>query len=103
ILHPNYERGGGGHAFTHVLIADAFVASIPPDLMSVTHERVARAQQELPRMAAEAAAHFDMAGCSSDAYRYAMEAALNAESVYSYDAASEFLQISARNATSPAE
>ena len=33
----------------------------------------------------------------------AMEAATHSESVYSFDSASEFLQISARNATSPAE
>ena len=103
IVKPNYERGGGGHAFTHARIADAFVAAIPPDRVERTHERVARALQRTPRSAADAAAHFNWAGCAQDAYRAAMEAATHAESVYSYDAAGEFLQIAARNATSPGE
>jgi tetratricopeptide (TPR) repeat protein len=103
ILHPNYERGGGGQAFAHVQVSDAFVASIPPDKLANAHERVARALQDRPRMAAETAVHFDWAGCAPDAYRYAMEAASHAESVYSYDASGEFLQVAARNATSPGE
>lgn len=103
ILQPNYERGGGGQAFAHVQISDAFVASVPPDKLANAHERVARALQDRPRMAAETAVHFDWAGCGSDAYRYAMEAASHAESVYSYDAAGDFLQVAARNATSPGE
>jgi diguanylate cyclase (GGDEF)-like protein len=101
IVQPHYERGGGGHAFAHAHVADAFVASIPPDRLATTHERVARALQDRPRMAAETAAHFDLAGREEDAYRNAMEAATNAERVYSYEAAEEFLQIAARNATSP--
>jgi tetratricopeptide (TPR) repeat protein len=101
ILQPNYDRGGGGYAFTHAHVADAFVAAIPADRLASTHEEVARATQDRPRMAAEAAAHFDLAGSSEDAYRNAMEAATQAERVYSYEAAEEFLQIAARNATSP--
>ncbi len=103
ILQPNYERGGGGQAFTHAQIAEAFVASIPGDRLAGTHERVARSLQDRPRTAAETAAHFDWAGCGGDSYRWAMEAATHAESVYSYDAAGDFLQIAARNATSPGE
>lgn len=103
ILHPNYERGGGGQAFAHPQIADAFVESIPPDRLASTHERVARALQDRPRSASDTAVHYDWAGCAPDAYRYSMEAASHAESVYSYDAAGEFLQIAARNATSPGE
>jgi predicted ATPase len=103
ILQPNYERGGGGQAFTHARIAEAFVTSISPDRVAGTHERVARALAIRPRSAAEAAAHFDWAGCAQDAYRAAMEAATHAESVYAYDAAGEFLQIAARNAVSPGE
>src|SRR6185503_18963968 len=64
---------------------------------------VARALQARPRSAAETAVHFDLAGCAPDAYKFALEAATHAEAVYSYDAAGEFLQIAARNATSPGE
>jgi tetratricopeptide (TPR) repeat protein len=103
ILQPNYERGGGGQAFTHANIAEALVTSIPSDRIAGTHERVARALTIRPRSAADAAAHFDWAGCSQDAYRAAMDAATHAESVYAYDAAGEFLQIAARNAVSPGE
>jgi tetratricopeptide (TPR) repeat protein len=103
ILQPNYERGGGGQAFSHARIAETFVASIPADKLSKSHELVARALQVRPRRAAETAVHFDLAGCPSDAYKYALDAATHAEAVYSYDAAGEFLQIAARNATSPGE
>ncbi|HJQ21628.1 MAG TPA: AAA family ATPase [Gemmatimonadaceae bacterium] len=103
ILQPNYERGGGGQAFSHARIAEAFVASIPRDKLPSAHERVARALEGRPRSAVEAAVHFDLANCASEAYKYALEAATHAETVYSYDAAGEFLQIAARNATSPGE
>jgi tetratricopeptide (TPR) repeat protein len=103
ILQPNYERGGGGQAFSHARVADAFVASIPPDRLAGVHQRVARALQNRPRSAPDATVHFDLAGCASDAYRNALEAATHAESVYSYDAAGEFLQIAARNSTSPGD
>jgi len=103
IIQPNYERGGGGQAFSHARIAEAFVASIPADKLAKAHERVARALVARPRSAAETAVHFDLAGCASDAYKFALEAATHAEAVYSYDAAGEFLQIAARNATSPGE
>lgn len=103
ILQPNYERGGGGQAFSHARIADAFLASIPADRLAKAHELVARALQGKPRRAAEAAMHFDLAGCAPDAYRLALEAAAHAETVYSYDTAGEFLQIAARNSTSPGE
>lgn len=103
ILQPNYERGGGGQAFSHARIADALVTSIPADKLAPAHERVARALETRPRTAAETAVHFDMAGCAAEAYKYALVAATHAESVYSYDAAGEFLQIAARDATSPGE
>ena len=103
ILQPHYERGGGGQAFTHAQIAEAFVTSIPPDRIANAHERVARALHVTPRTAAELASHFDVAGCAQDSYRAAMDAATHAESVYAYDAAGEFLQIAARNSTSPGE
>ena len=103
VLQQNYERGGGGQAFSHVRIADACLATIPADRLANAHERVARALQGRPRSSAETALHFDWAGCHADAYKHAMAAATHAESVYSYEAAGEFLQIAARNSTSPAE
>ena len=103
ILQPNYERGGGGQAFSHVRVADALVASISAERLAKAHERVARALRDRPLTASETALHFDWAGCAAEAYQCALEAAAQAESVYSYDAAGEFLQIAARNAMSPAE
>lgn len=103
ILQPNYERGGGGQAFSHVRVADALMASIPPERLAKAHERVAQALKDRPLTASETALHFDWAGNAADAYKYALEAASHAESVYSYDAAGEFLQIAARNAMSPSE
>jgi diguanylate cyclase (GGDEF)-like protein len=103
ILQANYERGGGGMAFSHVRVADALVASIPPERVAKAHERVARSLKDRPLAATETTLHFDLAGCAPEAYAAALEAAANAESVYSYEAAGEFLHIAARNATSPAE
>jgi tetratricopeptide (TPR) repeat protein len=103
VVQQNYERGGGGQAFSHVRIADACVAAIPPERLTSAHERVARALQSRPRASAETALHFDWAGCHPEAYKHSMEAATHAESVYSYEAAGEFLQIAARNSRTPAE
>lgn len=103
ILQPNYERGGGGQGFSHSRIADGFVAAIPPDKLPGVHERVARALTGRPYSAAEAAVHFEQAGCALDAYRSGLEAAAQMENLYAYEAAGEFLQIAARNATSPGE
>jgi diguanylate cyclase (GGDEF)-like protein len=102
ILQPNYERGGGGQAFVHAQVADAFVASIPADKLATAHERVARALGGRPR-SAETAMHFDLAGCQRDAYGTAIAAATEAERVYAYDAAGEFLQVAARNSESPGD
>ncbi|MEX2180158.1 MAG: AAA family ATPase [Gemmatimonadaceae bacterium] len=103
LIQPHYERGGGGYRFAHGRVAEAFAASIPVEQLSRTHERVARALSGLPHSATEATLHFDRAGCASDAYQAALEAAVHAESIYSSDTAGEFLQIAARNATSPGE
>ena len=103
VVQPHYERGGGGYRFPHWRVAEAFATSIPPDRLARTHEQVARALKDRPGAATEATFHFDRAGCAADAYRYALEAAVHAEGIYSYDAAGEFLQVAARSATSPAE
>ncbi|HUR19322.1 MAG TPA: hypothetical protein VMZ90_00850, partial [Vicinamibacterales bacterium] len=45
--------------------------------------------------------HYDQAGCQEDAYRAGMQAATEVEKVYAYETASEYLELSARNAPSP--
>jgi tetratricopeptide (TPR) repeat protein len=102
ILHPNYERGGGGQAFAHWKIAEVLLASSMPDVLARAHERVARALKDRPRSAPDMAVHFDQAGCQEEAYRAALEAARLVETTYAYDSAGEYLQIAARNATTPA-
>jgi len=102
-LQPHHERGGGMQAFTHARIADAVVATIPANALAGVHMRVGRALQDRPQHGAETAMHFDLAGIAADAYRLSIEAATRSEKVYAYETAGEFLQMAARNATSPAE
>ena len=102
ILQPNYERGGGGQAFAHWKIAEVLLASRMPDVLAKAHEQVARVLAGRPRTATETAVHFDMAGCQEEAYKAGLEAATLVESVYAYESAGEFLEIAARNATTPA-
>jgi predicted ATPase len=101
ILQPNFERGGGGHAFSHWKIADAFLAQMPPDELSKAHERIARALEGRPNSAVHTSLHYEQAGCQEDAYRAGMQAATEVESVYAYETASEYLELAARNAPSP--
>lgn len=102
-LQPHHERGGGSQSFSHARIADALVATIPADALAGVNARVARALQDRPLSVSEAALHFDGAGIAAEAYQYTMKAASQAESVYSHETAGEFLQMAARNATSPGE
>jgi diguanylate cyclase (GGDEF)-like protein len=102
-LQPHHERGGGMQAFTHARIADALAATIPANQLAALHVRVARALQDRPQNVAETAMHFDLGGVASDAYRLSIDAATRSEEVYAYETAGEFLQMAARNATSPAE
>jgi len=102
-LQPHHQRGGGMQAFTHARIADALVGAIPPSAVAEMHARVARALKESPQSIAEAALHFDRAGIPAEAYQCAIEASTLAERVYSHGTAGEFLQLAARNATSPGE
>lgn len=102
-LQPHYERGGGSQSFTHSRIAEALVRTIPADALSGVHARVARALQSRPSSEVEAARHFDQAGLASEAYRFAIEASVQSTRVYAHENAGEFLQMAARNATSPAE
>jgi tetratricopeptide (TPR) repeat protein len=103
ILNPWYERGGGGQAFMHERICDAVVAVLPADKVSRAHERIARALQDRPNADVDAAAHFDAAGCAAEAHAYALRAAERAEGLHVYQAASDLLQIAARNAPAPGD
>lgn len=100
-LQPNFERGGGGHAFTHWKIAEALVNLMPPDEVTEAHGKVARALEGLPNSAVLTALHYDQAGSAEDAYRAGMQAAREVEKAYAYESANEFLELAARNAPSP--
>ena len=102
-LQPHHERGGGVQAFSHALIADTIVGAIPSGELASVNARVARALQDRPLSVADTARHFDLAGVASAAYKYSIEAADRAERVYAHEIAGDFLQVAARNATSPAE
>lgn len=102
-LQPHHERGGGMQAFSHARIAETVVSTIPPDALFGVHARVARVLQNRPQSVGDAALHFDLAGIASAAYKYAIDASAQAERVYAHETAGEYLQVAARNATSPAE
>lgn len=103
ILQPNFERGGGGHAFAHWKISDAFVSQMQPDELASAHARVARALEGRPRSSVFTALHFDQAGLGEDAYRAGMQAATDVEGAYAYETASQYLELAARNAPSPSD
>jgi tetratricopeptide (TPR) repeat protein/GGDEF domain-containing protein len=102
-VHPNNERGGGAQEFVHGKIADVILASTRPDTLTRAHERVARALEGRPRSAPEAAFHFDQAGCQGDAYRLALQAVTEVEAGSHHGNAGEYLEIAARNATTPGD
>ena len=104
ILRPSYERGGRGYAFTHAHIVEVLIQSTTPDRLRQLHQRVAEALERRDRArVSEIAQHYDAAGISAPAYSHGLMAAEKAERVYAYSAAQGFLQVAARNATSPAE
>lgn len=104
LLRPTYERKQGGYAFVHDEIAEVLVESLPRVQLKQQHQRVAQAlEKRRPDRLGEIALHFDAAGEQADAYRAAQNAARAADSVYAHVAAGAYLQIAARNATTPAE
>src|SRR5262249_43276777 len=104
LLRPTYERKQGGHAFAHETIAEVLVEAIPRDRVKQLHQRVAQAiEKRRPDRAGEIALHYDAAGESADAYRWAQIAAASADRVYAHGAAGAYRHMAARNATSPAE
>jgi tetratricopeptide (TPR) repeat protein/GGDEF domain-containing protein len=104
LLRPTYERKQGGFAFVHDEIAEVLVESIPRTQIAQLHSRVAGSlEKRRPDRLGEIALHFDAAGESEDAYRAGQTAAKAAERVYAHHAAGAYLQLAARNATTPAE
>lgn len=101
LLQPNSDRGGGGQAFTHWKIAETLMAQCPSEELMAAHGRVARSLEHRPRAATLTAVHYDQAALQEEAYRAGMKAAAEVESVYAYETASEYLELAARNATSP--
>ncbi|HEY9225030.1 MAG TPA: AAA family ATPase [Gemmatimonadaceae bacterium] len=98
------ERKQGSFAFSHDEIAAVVLESIPRDRVRQLHLRVAQALERSPRdRMGEIALHYDAAGESADAYRAAQLAAKVADRVYAHGSAGQYLQIAARNATTPAE
>jgi diguanylate cyclase (GGDEF)-like protein len=102
-LQPYHDRGGAIQAFSHAVISDTIVAALRPSELATANARVARALQDRPLSAADASRHFDRAGSAPLAYKYAILAAERAEQVYAHETAQAFLQLAARNATSPGE
>ena len=104
ILRCAYERGGRGYAFTHAQLVEVLVQGTPPDRLRQLHQRVADALERRDRTrVSEIAQHYDAAGIAAPAYAHGLIAAEKAERVYAYSSAQGFLQLAARNATSPAE
>ncbi len=104
LLRRTYERKRGGHVFVHDAIAEMVVEGIPRDRVRQLHQRAARAiEKRRPDRAGEVALHFDAAGESAEAYKWAQVAAAAADRVYAHAAAGAYRQMAARNATSPAE
>src|SRR6185295_5111738 len=93
-----------GFAFAHDEIAEVLVESIPRERVRQLHHRVAQSlEKQHPERVGEIAFHFDAAGESADAYQWAQVAAKAADRVYAHGAAELYLQMAARNATTPAE
>lgn len=104
ILRPAYERGGRGYAFTHAQLVEVLLQGTPPDRLKHLHQRVAEALERRDRTrVSEIAQHYDAASIAAPAYSHGLIAAENAERVYAYSSAQGYLQLAARNATSPAE
>ncbi len=104
LLRPTRERKRGSFAFAHDDVAEVLVDGLPKQQRKQLHLRVAQALERLrPDSADDIALHYDSAGESADAFRWGQLAAKAAERVYAIGAASAYLQLAARNATSPGE
>lgn len=104
LVRPTYERNRGGFAFSHDEIAEVVVDSLGRDALPPIHLRVAEALgRRSPERMGEIALHFDAAEDNAEAFRTAQAAAQAADRIYAHGAAWSYLQVAARNATTPAE
>jgi diguanylate cyclase (GGDEF)-like protein/putative nucleotidyltransferase with HDIG domain len=101
VLEPS--RGDAdSYVFTHTLLLDAIKNTANPRRLKRIHHAVGEALEKRSSNAiAELADHFDQAGVSDKAYRYAMQAGEGATSVYAHDEAAAFFTMALRHAASP--
>jgi len=104
LLRPSLERREGSFAFAHEEIAEVLTEPLPREQLRQLHQRVAQAlAKRRPDRPGEIAQHFDAAGDAAEAYKWGQLAAKDAERVYATAAAGSYLQLAARNATTPGE
>ena len=88
--------------FTHALLSRALLNQVNPLRLRRMHETVARTLESMS--SADSAAyvvHYDRAGASADAFRTAVIAAADAETVYAYDNAATLYDVARRHARTP--
>ena len=92
------------YTFTHTLLLDAIKNTANPRRLKRIHHSVGEALENRNSNAiAELAAHFDQAGVTDKAYRYAMQAGESATTVYAHDEAAAFFTMAQRHAATPME
>ena len=101
VLEPS--RGDAdSYVFTHTLLLDAIKNTANPRRLKRIHHAVGEALEKRNSNAiAELADHFDQAGVSDKAYRYAMQAGESATNVYAHDEAAAFFTMALRHASMP--
>lgn len=98
------DQAPGRIRFVHQVVADVLRRQLPPKRQQRLHRDIAAALAAFGAGEdAEIAAHFDRAGVQREAYSRACAAADRAERLYGFAAASECLQLAARNASGPRE
>ena len=103
VLEPS-RSDADSYAFTHTLLLDAIKNTANPRRLKRIHHSVGEALEKRNSNAiAELAGHFDQAGVSDKAYRYAIQAGQGATSVYAHDEAAAFFTMAQRHAATASE
>jgi diguanylate cyclase (GGDEF)-like protein/putative nucleotidyltransferase with HDIG domain len=103
VLEPS-RSDADSYTFTHTLLLDAIKNTANPRRLKRIHHSVGEALETRNSSAiAELAGHFDQAGVSEKAYRYAMQAGESATSVYAHDEAAAFFTMAQRHAATPTQ
>lgn len=104
LLRSTADRQQGSFAFCHGDVRTVLLQSISPERRREWEANVGAAlERRNPQMAAAIALHYDRGGDQAKAYRYALAAASHAETMYATSAANQYLEVAARNATSPGD